>query len=186
MQIVLTLGTGFNNYIAGFRSDPKLPDFSSYVFCEPKKGAQWAVALVAYQSVLALVGLFFALKTRHIYDQLNESREIVMITYNIMFVGIVLFILLNILEPTPIVIYAIEASGCIWISFFTVVVIYFPKVYYVLTGSPYYSDSQIGGAGNGTTANPTPTPNPSRGMSAMSDRSRDPVGATSALSDVEL
>jgi hypothetical protein len=179
LLIPLVLGTTFKAYIAGVKTDPRLAEFNYYVFCQPNTGTVWAISLVVYQGIQALVGLFLALKTRHIYDELNESREIVMITYNVLFVGIAFIILLNILDATPIVIYAIESTGAIWISVFTVVVIYFPKVYFVFTGKPYYSNGGILSSANSS-------PMHSRGMSAMSDAPSATASraATSALSDV--
>lgn len=138
--IILILGTSLNPFESMVVTDPRLPPNTVYIYCRTKESSLWPVALVVYQGALAAVGLFFAFKTRHLFDELNESREILLITVNKLFVGIVIILLLYITGPTPSALYAIEVVGILWFTVVTLAVLYFPKIYHVITGQSMHSN----------------------------------------------
>lgn len=156
--IILILGTALKPFEAINVTDLRLPPNTIYVYCRPQGGSLWPIALVVYQGALAAVGLFFAFKTRHLFDELNESREITMITYNMLFVGIVIILLLYITGGTPHAMYAIEVVGICWFVIVTLVILYFPKIYHLVTGTSMYSNdstAMMGRAGTRGTGTPT-------------------------------
>jgi hypothetical protein len=140
--IVLILGTALQPFETISVADPRLPVNNVYIYCRPRGGSLWPIALVIYQGALAAVGLFFAFKTRHLFDELNESREITMITYNMLFVGIVIILLLYLTGGAPAALYAIEVVGISWFVIVTLIILYFPKVYFIVTGNSMHSNSQ--------------------------------------------
>jgi uncharacterized membrane protein len=121
-----------------------LDPLTVFVVCAPTKTLYWPVALVAFQGALGFVGLFFAFKTRNIFDRANESKENSLITFNLMFVGLVIIFLLYLVELSPSGSYAIQAIGILWIAGTTVAIIFVPRVYEFITGRPF-NDSTSGG-----------------------------------------
>jgi small-conductance mechanosensitive channel len=132
-------------------TDVKLPPNSVYVYCAPTPNQYWPLSLVVYQGVIAFAGIFFIFKTRNLFDELNESREVALMIYNLLFVGVIVIILLYLVTLGPYASYAIQAVGMLWIAGTTMLLLYLPKMYEFITGKSFHSsrESRLKSMGRG-------------------------------------
>lgn len=149
-KIILVLGTSLSPFRRTSATSLTLPPNSVYVYCIPTPNVYWPLALVVYQGVLAFVGVFFIFKTRNLFDELNESKEIGLMIYNLLFVGVIVIILLYLVNLGPSAFYAIQAVGMLWVAATTIGLLYVPKLYSAVTGKSWNDRSgslQLGKGG---------------------------------------
>jgi 7 transmembrane sweet-taste receptor of 3 GCPR len=104
----------------------------------------FASLIVAYWSVIILTGLVLAFLIRNVaYTLYNESKLIAFAVYNLFF----FFLLIVIIEVVPIedaeTVFIVRSLALILATFSTVLVLFVPKVYYVLNNVNREHGSQL-------------------------------------------